>query len=158
MYAICQLGHRHWGLNGAAGGLVTTTGPTGPRALLTLRSAAVHHGNCWSIPGGAIDPGDRHAYAAACREIAEELAVDVSVFPELGRHEFDCGGWTYSTVVLAAPEAFPVTGTGWETDAVAWLDLAEIDVLLERGELHQGFARSWPALRELLAPAIRRAG
>ena len=43
------------GVNGAAGGMLVADGPNGPQVLLTLRSAAVHHGSCWSLPGGAID-------------------------------------------------------------------------------------------------------
>ena len=147
MYATCSHGHRHWGTAGAAGGLVFTSGPAGPRVLLTLRSAEVHQGGTWSIPGGAIDPGDADAPAAAAREIAEELGLDVTGYPVVGRHEFECGGWTYSTVLLLAPDEVPLTAAGWETDDVRWLDVDQVDQLASRRALHPGFAASWPDLR-----------
>ncbi len=146
MYAVCSLGHSHWGVFGAAGGLLVAPGSDGPRVLLTLRSAEVHHGNTWSIPGGAIDPGDVDAHAAAAREIHEELHIDVSRLPVIGWHTFDCGGWAYSTVLLAAPEAFPVVADGWETDDVRWFDLGQVARLAAHGVLHHSFAASWPVL------------
>ena len=147
MYATCSHGHRHWGTAGAAGALVFTAEPAGPRVLLTLRSADVHQGGTWSVPGGAIDPGDADARAAAVREIAEELGLDVAGYPVVGRHEFECGGWTYSTLLLLAPDAVPLTASGWETDDVRWLEVDDVDRLAERRALHPSFASSWPALR-----------
>lgn len=153
MYATCSHGHQHWGLDGAAGGLIVAPGEGGPRLLLTLRSAAVHHGRTWSLPGGAVDPGGTGPYAAACREIHEELGYDVSALPVLGRQEFSCGGWTYTTVLLAAPEPVALVTFGWETDEVGWLGVDEVDQLAARGVLHPGFAASWPGLRRLVLPA-----
>lgn len=153
MYAVCSLGHRHWGVAGAAGALLVAAAPDGPQVLLTLRSAEVHHGNTWSIPGGAIDPGDRDAHAAAAREVHEELHVYVSGLPVLGWHTFSCGGWSYSTVLLAAPEAFAIVANGWETDDVRWFGLDQVDALASDGVLHHSFADSWPALRRLVVEA-----
>lgn len=150
MYATCGRGHRHWGTSGAAGGLLVAAGAGGPEILLTLRSAEVHHGNTWSIPGGAIDADDADAHAAACREISEELGLDVSALPVTGHHLFDCGGWTYSTLLLAAPERVPVVASGWETDDVGWFGVEDVEVLALRRALHPGFAASWPALRRLV--------
>lgn len=147
MYATCSRGHQHWGPAGAAGGLVVTPGDSGPQLLLTFRSAAVHQGSTWSIPGGAIDPGDADAHAAACREIEEELSFDVSELPVLGWHRFECGGWTYSTVLMVAPAPVPLTAHGWETDEVRWLGVEEVDRLAAADTLHPGFAASWPDLR-----------
>jgi len=118
--------------------------------LLTLRSSEVHQGNTWSIPGGAIDRSDVDVHAAAVREIHEELHIDVSRLPVIGWHAFGCGGWTYSTVVLAARDAFPITANGWETDDVRWFALDQVDNLASRGVLHAGFASSWPELRQLV--------
>ncbi|MDX6322702.1 MAG: 8-oxo-dGTP diphosphatase [Propionibacteriaceae bacterium] len=150
MYATCSRGHRHWGLAGAAGGLIVASGERGTELLLTLRSGAVHHGNTWSIPGGAIDTSDADAHAAACREIYEELGLDVAALPVLGSHTFECGGWTYSTSLLAAEAPFALVVDGWETDAVGWFDLESVDRLAADGSLHPGFASSWPALRRLI--------
>lgn len=156
MYATCSNGHRHWGQSGAAGGLVVAPGPTEPQLLLTLRSAQVHQGNTWSVPGGAIDVGDSDPHAAACREIHEELGLDVSALPVVGWHTFECGGWTYSTVLLAAAVVVPLAADGWETEEVRWFEVSDVDLLADREALHPGFAASWPALRQQvleLAPA-----
>jgi len=151
MYATCSHGHRHWGTAGAAGGMVVAPGEPGPKVLLTLRSAQVHQGNTWSLPGGAIDPEDSDAHAAARREICEELGLEVSGMPVVGHHEFECGGWTYTTVLLAAPAVIHLTAEGWETDDVRWFAIAEVDALAGAGLLHPGFAASWPRLRRLAA-------
>lgn len=153
MYATCSHGHQHWGTAGAAGGLVIAPGESGPLVLLTLRSAAVHQGNTWSVPGGAIDPGDRDARAAARREIREELGYDVGGMPVLGCHQFVCGGWTYSTVLFRTDAAVPLADDGWETEQVAWFEVTEVDRLAEQSVLHPAFATSWPDLRRLVVAA-----
>lgn len=150
MYATCSHGHRHWGLLGAAGALVVADEDSGTRVLLTLRSAEVHQGHTWSVPGGAIDAGDADAHAAACREVHEELDLDVSTLPVFGWHRFECGGWSYSTVLLGASTAVPLSAHGWETDEVTWWDLDSVDRLHASGALHPSFAHSWPTLRTLV--------
>jgi 8-oxo-dGTP diphosphatase len=151
MYATCSRGHRHWGVFGAAGGLLVVAGAREPEVLLTLRSAQVHLGNTWSVPGGAIDLDDADTYAAVRREIREELGLDVSAMPEVGWHHFECGGWGYSTVLLAAPARLAPVRLGWETEQVGWFPLSGVDTLAAEGSLHPGFASSWPALRRLAA-------
>ncbi|MET1007784.1 MAG: NUDIX hydrolase [Propionibacteriaceae bacterium] len=150
MYFFCSRGHRHWGPVGAAGALLVAAGTAGSRVLLTLRSAEVHQGNTWSVPGGAIDPGDVDEHAAASREIKEELGLDVFDWPVLGWHRFECGGWSYSTMVAAAPTEVEVTALGWETDEVRWLTLDQVDELAAAERLHPSFAKSWPALRSAI--------
>ena len=60
----CDLGHRHWGLDGAAGMLVYVTG--GP-VLVQQRVSWSHHGGTWGLPGGARDSHET-AVSAALRE------------------------------------------------------------------------------------------
>ena len=48
------------------------------KILFTVRNVDPDKGK-WDLPGGFIDPGE-NAEAAACREIKEELGIDV--FPE----------------------------------------------------------------------------
>ena len=72
----------------------------------------------------------------------------------LGEHVFDCGGWTYTTVLLAAAEPVPVATDGWETDEVHWLTVAEVDALVGADRLHPGFATSWPELRRLVGERV----
>jgi 8-oxo-dGTP diphosphatase len=156
MYATCRHGHQHWGAAGAAGGLVVAPGESGPLVLLTLSSAAVHQGSTWSVPGGAIDPSDPDAHAAACREISEELSYDVGDLPVIGWHDFVCGGWTYSTVLFRTDAAVPLANDGWETDEVRWFEVAQVDRLAEESVLHPGFASSWPELRRLVLSGSQR--
>ena len=146
MYFTCNRGHSHWGTAGAAGALVVTPGPRSPRVLLTLRSPQVHQGSTWSTPGGAIDLGE-DAHAAACREVSEELGMNVDDLPVIGQHVFQCGGWSYTTVLLGATTATPLVAQGWETDEVRWFELDEVDRL---AALHPSFGASWPALRDLV--------
>src|SRR5690349_16130403 len=140
MYLTCGNGHSHWGRLGAAGAVVVAGRGSDPRVLLTFRSAEVHHPHVWSTPGGAIDPDDADPYAAARREISEELAVDVGSLTRIGAHEFNCGGWRYTTVLLESARPFEVDTTGWETERADWLELDTIDELSRTGRLHPGFA------------------
>lgn len=55
------------------GGIVISSG----RVLLVRRANAPHAGE-WSIPGGAVEPGEPLA-AAVCRELAEETGTTVQV-------------------------------------------------------------------------------
>ncbi len=146
IYTTCTRGHRHWGVSGAAGALLVAPGDSGPQVLLTLRSPQVHQGSTWSVPGGAIDAGE-DPHAAACREVSEELGIEVAVLPVLEQHVFECGGWRYTTVLLAAPAPTALSVDGWETDEVRWFDVHDVDRL---EALHPAFATSWPALRTLV--------
>ena len=146
IYTTCTRGHRHWGVSGAAGALLVAPGPDGPQVLLTLRSPQVHQGSTWSVPGGAIDAGE-DPHTAACREVTEELGIEVRALAVLAEHVFECGGWRYTTVLLAAPAPTALRADGWETDEVRWFDLHDVDRL---PALHPAFAGSWPALRALV--------
>jgi 8-oxo-dGTP diphosphatase len=48
------------------------------RFLVTRRQPGVHLAGMWEFPGGKIDPDEPHQ-AALCRELREELDVDVEV-------------------------------------------------------------------------------
>ena len=154
MYLTCSRGHHHWGTSGAAGAVLVAPGERAPQVLLTLRSPRVHQGSTWSTPGGAIDAGE-DARTAACREVSEELGLSVDGLPVIGEHVFECGGWAYTTVLLAAPHASGLTALGWETDEVRWFGIDEVDRLTH---LHPSFAASWPALRKLVQASGAQAG
>ena len=46
--------------------------------LVTRRLPGVHLGGMWEFPGGKIDPAEEHG-SALCRELREELGVDITV-------------------------------------------------------------------------------
>lgn len=143
----CSDGHARWGVFGAAG-VVFVHRPAGeePRVMLQKRSAWAHEGGTWSCAGGAIDEGET-PYEAALREAGEEVG-EISVHHhELGEYVFaPATDWTYTTVVLEVDALFGAS-VNFETDAVAWVTLDEVEQL----PLHAGFAAAWPHLRAIVA-------
>ncbi|PKQ15382.1 MAG: NUDIX hydrolase [Actinobacteria bacterium HGW-Actinobacteria-7] len=89
--------------------------PTDRRVLLVRRGAEPHK-DCWALPGGFVDEGERPV-AAARRELAEETGliwegplVPIGTFADPGR---DPRGWTASAAYLAdigLEEPFVVSG------------------------------------------------
>jgi len=147
MFVECACGQRHWGLHGAAGLLLTTTGRD--RVVLQRRPLDVHQGGSWACVGGAIEPGES-AIHAALREAAEEegiLAGAVRPIVEIvGTRHPD---WSY-TYVLAETTTAAVPGgpsDSWESDGTSWHEVAAVAHL----ELHPAFAADWPELRTRLA-------
>jgi ADP-ribose pyrophosphatase len=56
----------------------------GPAFLLTRRAASLRgHPGQWALPGGRAEPGETHG-AAARRELAEELGLELGADTELG--------------------------------------------------------------------------
>src|SRR4051812_32424211 len=100
MWVSCSCGQRHWGLHGAAGLLLTDPDRTG--VVLQKRSRMVHHGGTWSIPGGAIEPGEGPV-RAALREADEEAGVDAATVTVLDTIPgTDHGDWHYTYVLATA--------------------------------------------------------
>jgi 8-oxo-dGTP diphosphatase len=137
-FVQCGLGHRHWGLFGAAGLLVRS----GDLVLLQHRALWSHHGGTWGLLGGARHR-DEPAVAAAAREAAEEAGLDPAAYAVTGESVDDHGGWSYTTVLAHAAERVTLTALTAETLAVAWVPVDEVTAL----PLHPGFAATWPALR-----------
>jgi 8-oxo-dGTP pyrophosphatase MutT (NUDIX family) len=134
----CVLGHRHWGVFGAAGLLVRS----GDLVLLQHRALWSHHGGTWGLLGGARHRGESAA-AAAAREAAEEAGLDPAAYEVTGESTDDHGGWAYTTVLARAPEPVVLTALTAETLAVAWVPERDVTSL----PLHPGFAATWPLLR-----------
>jgi 8-oxo-dGTP pyrophosphatase MutT (NUDIX family) len=112
------------------------------RVLLQHRAAWSHHGDTWGIPGGARDSHESFE-EAALREAAEESGLDQGLVTVRQSWHDDHGGWIYVTVqadVLVMPSLRPI---GFESVAIRWVPLAEVDVL----PLHPGFAATWPHVR-----------
>ena len=59
--------------------------PGGPTVLFTQRTAQLtQHAGQVSFPGGAIEPGDRDAVAAALRETYEEVGISTELMQPFG--------------------------------------------------------------------------
>lgn len=146
-YTECDQGHSHWGTAGAAGLLIRHTDVEGtPRFLLQKRAPWVQHGGTWSVPGGALHEGEAPE-AGAHREAEEEMG-DLPALQHRKTHTDDHGGWAYHTVVSDSPHRFAPKGGDGESDAHSWRTADEINDMHENGELHPGFAASWPSLAE----------
>lgn len=148
-FVRCSDGHVRWGVFGAAG-VVFVLRPADQPALVMLqkRSAWAHEGGTWSCAGGAIDEGET-PYEAALREAAEEVGEIPTHHRLLGEYVFSpADDWQYITVVLEVDEMFGAS-VNFETDAVAWMPLAEV----EHRPLHAGFAAAWPHVQAIIAGA-----
>jgi 8-oxo-dGTP pyrophosphatase MutT (NUDIX family) len=143
-WTTCSQGHTHWGPEGAAGLMLSHTDEQGvKRYLLQHRSPYVHHGNTWSIPGGAIDPGESPEQAAH-REASEEFG-QLPHYQIAHRATADCGGWQYHTVHGTVDQHFDPRNDmtdpeyGNSEGYGKWFTPEEISQL----PLHPGFAQAW---------------
>jgi 8-oxo-dGTP pyrophosphatase MutT (NUDIX family) len=152
-WVTCDLGHRHWGLYGAAGLLLHRPTTTGDEVLLQHRATWSHHGDTWGLLGGARH-SDESAVEAALREAAEEGGLSPDDVLVHGRYDDAHGGWSYATVLAAADPSTEARPTGGESIAVEWVPVNRLDVGEAAGgpPLHPGFAASWPILRDALRP------
>jgi 8-oxo-dGTP pyrophosphatase MutT (NUDIX family) len=148
-WTICTGGHRHWGLFGAAGLLITD----GERVILQHRAPWTHEGGRWGIPGGARDAHES-AVDAALREAGEEAGLRAEDIEPIGVYEADHGGWSYSTVIARPRRTLTPTAYNAESVSVEWVDISMVDDL----PLHDGFALAWPHLQDHGAPVHLLAG
>jgi 8-oxo-dGTP diphosphatase len=147
-WVVCRQGHRHWGVFGAAGLLLTRPGDlSGLEVLLQHRATWSHHGGTWGLLGGARHSSESPV-TAALREAAEEGGLAAGSVQVHGRYDDDHGGWSYATVVATTGRTATATPTSQESIAVEWVAEVEVD----RRDLHPGFASSWPGLRSALRP------
>lgn len=140
-WTTCALGHRHWGLAGAAGLLLHRPGADGVEVLLQLRVEWSHHGGTWGTPGGALHPQESAA-DGALREAGEELGLlpaDVVLGAEWVD---DHGGWSYTTVLATPAGALEPDDLALneESAGVGWFALDALPVL------HPGLAATLPVL------------
>jgi 8-oxo-dGTP pyrophosphatase MutT (NUDIX family) len=134
----CRLGHRHWGVHGAAGLLVYALDEVRrPRILMQHRASWTNEGDSWGVPGGARDSHE-DASAAALREAHEEAGVWAGDVTLREVSVDDHGGWTYDTVLADARTTLPTTANQ-ESESLAWIALDEVETLT----LHPGFAGTW---------------
>jgi 8-oxo-dGTP diphosphatase len=136
----CALGHKHWGIFGAAGLLLRH----GDLVLLQHRALWSHHGGTWGVLGGARNRGET-AEQAAGREAAEEAGFAPDSYTVTGSYVDDHGGWSYTTVVGQARSAVLPTALTAETLEVRWVRAAAVHDL----PLHPGFAATWETVRAI---------
>ncbi|GAA3423657.1 NUDIX domain-containing protein [Streptosporangium sandarakinum] len=147
-WARCDLGHRHWGLHHAAGLLAVHHDDDGtPRILMQKRAAWSHQGGTWALPGGALDSHE-DPVRGALREAREEAGLNGDDLRVQGIYLDDHGAWSFATVIAEATgllEAFPANR---ESVALRWFTPETIP----SGNLHPGFAATWPVIGLALAP------
>lgn len=141
----CSLGHRHWGLFGAAGLLLVSLDPEGWRiVLMQHRADWTHNGGTWGIPGGARDSHETPTQAAF-REAREEASLDTTHVTVVDTARDDHGQWEYDTVLAVTPTPLP-TDPNDESHDVQWVQIERVAQL----PLHPGFSRTWPHLHDLV--------
>jgi 8-oxo-dGTP pyrophosphatase MutT (NUDIX family) len=143
----CSDGHIRWGLYGAAGVVFMHRSRDGVlRVMLQKRSAFAHEGGTWSCAGGALDLGET-PLEGSLREASEEVGVIPTDHRVRGSWVFEpCPEWHYTTVVVEVSEMFG-DSINFETDAVGWFTVEEVDAL----PVHAGFAAAWPHLRVIIS-------
>ncbi len=147
-WVVCDGGHRHWGLHGAAGLLLRHVDGAGVTWLLMQHRAAwSHHGDTWGLLGGARAPGET-AEQAARREAGEEAGLPADAFGVTGAFVDDHGGWSYTTVFASSSTMFEVTEVCAESTAVRWVRERTLTDL----SLHPGFAATWPQVLSAAGP------
>ncbi|GAA5112083.1 NUDIX domain-containing protein [Pseudonocardia adelaidensis] len=139
-WTYCALGHKHWGLFGAAGLLLWHR----ECVLLQHRALWSHHGGTWGLLGGARNRAET-AEQAARREAAEEAGLRADAYEVTGTYVDDHGGWSYTTVVGQARTAVLPTALTAETLEVRWVCADRLGEL----PLHPGFAATWETVRAI---------
>jgi len=151
-WVTCDQGHRHWGLQGAAGLLLARRAHGGGLDSVVLQHRALwsDQGGTWGFPGGALAPGES-AEQGALREAAEEAGIPAMAVRLLGAEVLDHGRWTYTTVLAEAISAFQPAATDAESLEVRWVRAADVESL----PLLAAFGAAWPRLRALLDEEVR---
>lgn len=149
-WALCDRGHRHWGIHGAAGLLAVHHTLDGmPYVLMQKRSWWSHHGGTWGLPGGARDSHE-DAITGALREAHEEAALTGDLLRVQGVYLDDHGGWSFQTVIAQAEGLLDASPANGESSDMRWIAADEIAAR----KLHPGFAETWPRIRLTLTPLV----
>lgn len=141
-FVKCDFGHLHWGLNGAAGLLLSDPARG---VLLQRRAWWVHHGRTWALPGGAVEAGESPREAAT-REAHEEADIPPARVRPLAASHVDHGNWRYTTVLAAPIGPLSARVKSAESAELRWVHAGEVADF----RLHRDFAAAWPGLREHL--------
>ena len=101
-------------------------------------------GGLWEFPGGKVEPGET-AEQALRREIAEELAVEISVVGELTADDLVVGGRSIRLVCLRATLLDAAPESSIDHDELRWMLPADLPSL-------EWAAPDLPAVRLLARP------
>ena len=96
------------------------------QVLISRRPSHVHQGGLWEFPGGKVEAGE-HVYAALCREIQEELNLEIisaKPFITILHHYAD------KSVLLDVWHVTQYQGqaSGMEGQAITWQPITDLDV------------------------------
>ncbi|WP_430866727.1 NUDIX domain-containing protein [Demequina aurantiaca] len=148
-WVVIDSGEKVWGRFGAAG-LLAVDPSRG--VLMQHRALWSHHGGTWGLPGGARHL-DEDAITAALREAHEEAGVPPNAVRPFATTVLDRGVWTYTTVIARVEQPFEPVAGDEESLALAWVPVDEVASL----DLHPGFAKAWPGLREMISGSAEEA-
>lgn len=112
----------------AAGVILSSAGDHPPKILLAKRPSDKHQGGLWEFPGGKVDEGEE-VYAALCRELKEELNIQVLTaepFIEI-RHDYSDKLITLDVWLVTAFEGNACGAEGQEVKWVPVTVLAEFE-------------------------------
>lgn len=92
--------------------------------LMAKRNAGSPHAGLWEFPGGKFESGET-GYVALCREIKEELHLDVTAAIPFMRFEYD---YPQYTVLLDVWEitAYRGVACGAEGQVIRWFPLGAL--------------------------------
>lgn len=97
------------------------------QVLVALRSEDVDQGGLWEFPGGKIEP-DEDSFQALCRELKEEVGIDVVEAEPLLQsfHDYKNYHVTLHTYVVSKFSGNP---KGLLGQPLKWIDIAELSRL-----------------------------
>ncbi len=108
----------------------------GARVIITdasdKRTLLIRHtyGNrdMWHLPGGGYNPKKESAVDAACREVREELAINLQDLHYLGDYKTAAQGKADTVQIYQSPVTDPMVGiASLEIAEYAWADINEIE-------------------------------
>jgi len=95
--------------------------------LVAKRPDHVDHGGLWEFPGGKVE-SDEDVYAALCRELKEEVGLDVVVAKPLLKIEYDYDRYSVLLDTWIVSE-FSGEAIGVEGQVVRWVPLKALEKL-----------------------------
>jgi 8-oxo-dGTP pyrophosphatase MutT (NUDIX family) len=123
------------------------------RLCLAWRSSHVQDGDCWSTIGGTVKQGLTPMESAKA-EMKEEVGYAGGVELHPG-HIFEGGNFRYENFIGLVDHEFelnPAPGHAWETDAIEWRTLEEIenDIKQHPTDYHPGLISFFKKSRGLI--------